>query len=492
MQNSIDQLAIEPPEFVARAKTFLADLRSHYWLDGGRLAVAHAGLKEEMIGRGSPAVRDFALFGETTGETDEFGLPVRLDWAANYRGKTTIVYGHTPTPEAEWVNNTICIDTGCVFGGKLTALRWPERELVSVPAAAGLCPSPCARSPRPRTFKPHRRKPTNLLDAADVLGRRWIDDEPDRAASRSPEENAAAALEAMSRFAIAPQWLVYLPPTMSPVETSAREGWLERPEEAFAFYRERGQREVVLRGEAHGLARMPRCSAATLTWRGGGSGSPRARAARSGPGPVEPFSLSAVETEALLARLRAACDMAGLWEELETDWLLFDAEIMPWSAKASALIEQQYAPVAAAGTRGTGSGAFGGGARGVARRASRGPSRTSGGRAWSGSGPTRKAWRPYVWPVQALDDLKLAPFHLLASEGATHFDRDHRLAHGDRRAARDDRRRQCRGDALADAGARRRSGLRRGSVVVGDADGLRAARAWSSSRASSSLAAPRG
>src|SRR5260370_17295366 len=88
-----------------------------------------------MQGRASGAVRDFALYGETTGETDEFGLPIRYDWAAEYRGKAMLVYGHTPVPEAEWLNNTINIDTGCVFGGKLTALRYPERELVSVPAA---------------------------------------------------------------------------------------------------------------------------------------------------------------------------------------------------------------------------------------------------------------------------------------------------------------------------------------------------------------------
>ena len=81
-------------------------------------------------------MRDFALFGETTGETDEFGLPVRYNWAAEYRGRASVVYGHTPVPEPEWLNRTINIDTGCVFGGRLTALRWPEKELVSVPARA--------------------------------------------------------------------------------------------------------------------------------------------------------------------------------------------------------------------------------------------------------------------------------------------------------------------------------------------------------------------
>jgi protein phosphatase len=69
-------------------------------------------MKEEMQGRGSARVRDFALYGETTGETDEFGLPIRYDWAREYRGQAMVVYGHTPVPEPEWLNRTVNIDTG--------------------------------------------------------------------------------------------------------------------------------------------------------------------------------------------------------------------------------------------------------------------------------------------------------------------------------------------------------------------------------------------
>ncbi|MEO1722158.1 MAG: AAA family ATPase, partial [Pseudomonadota bacterium] len=123
------------PAFRKQVTEFTYDLRSHQWLAGGDLVVAHAGLKEEMHGRGSAAVRSFAMFGETTGEIDEFGLPVRLEWAREYRGHADVVFGHVPVREAEWLNSTLDIDTGCVFGGKLTALRWPERETVSVPAA---------------------------------------------------------------------------------------------------------------------------------------------------------------------------------------------------------------------------------------------------------------------------------------------------------------------------------------------------------------------
>ena len=142
---------IAGPDDRSKLASFLDGLVSHYVLDGGELVVAHAGLREEMHGRGSGAVREFCLYGETTGETDEFGLPVRYNWAAEYRGKATVVYGHTPVPEPEWLNNTVNIDTGAVFGGKLTALRYPEREFVSVACSPRIfCADPAHRSPRQR------------------------------------------------------------------------------------------------------------------------------------------------------------------------------------------------------------------------------------------------------------------------------------------------------------------------------------------------------
>ncbi len=421
LQDSIDQLAREPPEFSAKVKTFLDDLRSHYWLDGGRLAIAHAGLKEEMIGRGSPAVRDFALFGETTGESDEFGLPVRLDWAAAYRGKTALVYGHTPIPEAEWINNTICIDTGCVFGGKLTALRWPERQLVSVPARRAYA-QPVRRPAPANPELTGQAQADHLIDYADVSGRRWIETSLMR---RIPiaHANAAAALEAMSRFAIAPQWLIYLPPTMSPVETSKLEGWLERPEEAFAFYRERGQSALLLEEKhmgSRGIIAVCRDDLVARRRFGAQTSETGAIWTRTG----RPFFTDRAMTAAILERLRAAADSAGLWDELNADWLLLDAEIMPWSAKASSLIEQQYEPVAVSGRAGLAA---------AVDAASRAAARGAPLQAFAAKLAQRRdkvdlyarTWRPYAWPVNSVDDLKIAPFHLLASEGAVHFDKDH-------------------------------------------------------------------
>ncbi len=172
-----------------------------------------------------------------------------------YRGKAMVLYGHTPVPEPEWVNNTLCLDTGCVFGGRLTALRYPEREIVSVPAervyyeparpfpvnpTAGAAPQPAQREP-------------DVLDIGDVTGRRVIETAYQRRIGVR-EENAAAALEVMSRFAIDPRWLLYLPPTMSPVATSARPDLLEHPDQAFDAYRAEGVEPGGVRGEAHGLA----------------------------------------------------------------------------------------------------------------------------------------------------------------------------------------------------------------------------------------------
>ena len=421
LQQTIDQLEGESRGLKEALPAFLESLRSHYWLDGGRLAVAHAGLKEEMIGRGSGAVREFALYGETTGEIDEFGLPVRADWASAYRGKTTVVYGHTPVPQAQWVNNTLCIDTGCVFGGKLTALQWPERTLVEVPAKQVWC-EPMRPLQSPNDLRSAQAQADDLLDMEDVSGRRWIETEL-RGRVVVAEENAAAALEVMSRFALAPQWLAYLPPTMSPSETSALDGWLERPEDAFAHYRERGVAQVVCEEKHMGsraviaLCRDAGAAAARFDARPEQTGAIWTRTGR-------PFFAETAVAEALLSRLREAVAAVGLWDELSTDWLLLDTEIMPWSAKAGSLIEGQYAPVAAAAKAGLSMAT-----EALARAASNGAPTQDLAVRFADRGRRAnlyaKAWEPYVWPVEDVDDLKVAPFHLLASEGRVWFDQDH-------------------------------------------------------------------
>jgi protein phosphatase len=245
LAETLEQLDPEPQELRQQAHEFLDGLVSHAVLDDGKLVVAHAGMKQAYQGRSSGRVRDFALYGETTGETDEFGLPIRGQWTSDYRGDAAVVYGHTPVAEPEWLNNTINIDSGCVFGGKLTALRWPERELVSVSARrayyASVKPFLAPEDAGPAS---EQDRPALLLDVEDVAGKRIIQTRLTRTITVR-EENAAAALEVMSRFAMDPRWLVYLPPTMAPTATSMRPDLLEHPESAFAEYRSEGVPLVI-------------------------------------------------------------------------------------------------------------------------------------------------------------------------------------------------------------------------------------------------------
>ncbi|QCW52520.2 polynucleotide kinase-phosphatase [Nocardioides dongxiaopingii] len=340
---SLEQLAAEPADVRAAALSFMDGLVSHYVLDGGRLVVAHAGLKEAYHGRSSGRVRSFALYGDTTGETDELGLPVRYPWAQEYRGAAAVVYGHTPVPSAEWVNNTICLDTGVVFGGALTALRYPERELVAVPAEREWYAPVRPLAAEGATGAETPRVPGTLrLD--DVAGTRWL--ETTRAGRvKVPEENAAAALEVMSRFAVDPRWLVHLPPTMAPAPTSSVEGYLEHPSEAFAAYARAGVTHVVCEEKHMGsraIAVVCRDAAVAARRFGLDDGTSGAVHTRTG----RPFFPDRAQHEALVARVRDA--VAPLFDELDTDWLALDGELLPWSAKALGLIRDQYASVGAA------------------------------------------------------------------------------------------------------------------------------------------------
>ena len=421
LAETIAQLEAAPPELSRRAESFIDGLVSHYMLDDGKLVVAHAGLKETLQGRGSGAVREFALYGETTGETDEFGLPVRYNWASEYRGRAIVVYGHTPVPAPEWLNRTICVDTGCVYGGALTALRYPELELVSEPARAEYCPP--SRPLRPAPEKSAQQEHDDLLDLADLLGRRSLQTRL-RPNLSIAAEYSSAALEVMSRFAVDPRWLIYLPPTMSPSETSERPGLLEHPAEALAYYRgadigtvvceqkHMGSRAVVI------VARSP----TALRRRfgidpGDGLGVVYTRTGR-------PFFGDPALEQALLARVAAAATTADLWSALDTDWLCLDVEVMPWSVKAQSLLRSQYAPTAAAGEA-----ALAASVAALATAAARGAD-VAGLLAEQHSRlermlKYRAAYRHYCWPVASIADLRVAPFHLLASEGRAHVDQNH-------------------------------------------------------------------
>jgi protein phosphatase len=431
LAETLAQLAQQEPDFVAQAEKFCDGLVSHIVLDDGRLVVAHAGLKEAYHGRASGRVRSFALYGDTTGETDEYGLPVRLPWANDYRGQAVVLYGHTPTLEPEWVNNTMCLDTGCVFGGKLTALRYPSREVVSVPAER-VWYEP-AKPFLGATAAPVRG-PDDLA-ITDVLGKRVVDTRlSGRVGVR--EDNAAGALEVMSRWALEPSWLLYLPPTMAPCAASATGDLLEHPQSAFDAYRAAGIAEVMCEEKHMGSRAVALvCATSEVAARrfgasDGRTGVVHTRTGRSFFGPDL--------TEQLLAGLRAAISQAGLWDELATDWILLDCELLPWSAKAEHLLRLQYAAVGAAArsalpaavdvlqqaaARGSDVGAV------LARTTARA----------ANAAAFTASYRRYVWPTDGLDGVQVAPFQVLASESVTYSDRDHgwHLAIADRLVAAD-------------------------------------------------------
>ena len=417
LAETLEQLAAEPPEFTERVRSFIDGLVSHSVLDDGALVVAHAGLREEMHNRQSGAVRSFALYGDTTGETDEYGLPVRYPWAEEYRGGAAVVYGHTPVPEATWLNNTICLDTGCVFGGKLTALRWPERELVSVDAHEQYW-----EPTRPLTAAAASREPLDLA-LSDVVGTLRIETGLGRTITIR-EGNSAAALEVMSRFAVDPRWLLYLPPTMAPCATSTRDGTLEHPDEAFDAFRREGVTRLVAEEKHMGSrAVVIVCRDDEVATRrfdvptGSNGGVVLTRTGRRF------FDDNAVEL-ALLDKARAAITAAGLWDELDTDWLALDAELLPWSAKAGELLTRQYAPTGAAATA-----MLPVATHLLAQAAERGVELDGLGDCTATRADLAQryvaAYRNYCWPVRSVDDLRLAPFVVLAGEGAVHATKPH-------------------------------------------------------------------
>lgn len=433
---TVQQLEAQPEEFRNSVAAFIDSLVSHYVLDGGKLVVAHAGLKAQLQGRGSGRVRQFCLYGETTGETDAFGLPVRLNWAEEYRSAALVVYGHTPSIQVQELNNTICVDTGCVFGGKLTAYRYPEGETIQV-AALQQYYEPA----KPLDYDMQQQG--DMLNIRDVLGKRVISTRLYRSITVQ-EANAAAALEIMSRYAADPHWLVYLPPTMSPCETSGLGEYLEHPLEAFEYYRSRGVKSVVCEQKHMGsravivLCRDNQTAKERFGVTDGTAGLIYTRTGRH----FFDYSQQALENT-ILDRLRGALTSSGFWQTYSTGWVCLDAELMPWSAKAQKLLIEQYAPTGRAGRDGLRN------AVATLEQAVQLQQDTFAVDDFTSGqnmdiqavlatfrqrreslGQYTDAYRQYCWPVESVEDYRIAPFHILATEGKVWSGENH-LTHMD-------------------------------------------------------------
>ena len=416
---TVSELEKTSEAFRKRVLDFIWDLRSHAWLADGKLVIAHAGLKEDMHGRGSGHVRNFAMFGETTGEVDEFGLPVRLEWARDYRGKADVVFGHTPMAEAEWLNHTMCIDTGCVFGGKLTALRWPERETVSVPAKTqyAIPAKPLDADQSLSAQQDHDR----LLYFDDYATKMRIETRF-RSTLQIPEENSLAALEVMSRFAVDPRWLIYLPPTMAACPTVPEGPFLEHPDQAMNHFASRGVTDLVVEEKHMGsraLLVIAKDADTAMTRFGVEDGKAGVIYTRTG----RPFFKDESEEAAVVARIGKAMQSAGLWGELQTDWVLLDAELMPWSAKAQDLLKRQYLPTVTA-AKSSASALLeaiskAGEIDGLDALSARAETQ------FSNAELMGQTIDGYCWAAGSIEDYRIAPFHILASAGKVHADQPH-------------------------------------------------------------------
>ncbi|MCW5822149.1 MAG: polynucleotide kinase-phosphatase [Cyanobacteria bacterium TGS_CYA1] len=429
LKETLEQLEHESEEFKRSIDVFMDKLIGHYVLDDGKLVVAHAGMKEEFQGRSSGRIRDFALYGETTGETDEYGLPVRYNWAGEYRGKAMVVYGHTPVPEAEWTNKTICIDTGCVFGGKLTALKYPEKELFSVPAkkvyyepAKPFLPVAGETDSSAPEQVSEKRSSYDLLDINDVSGKRIINTELLKKITIK-EEYSAAALEVMSRFAVDPRWIVYLPPTMSPTETTREPNLLEHPLEAFEYYKKNGIQTVMCQEKHMGsravviVCQNENAAKTAFGIENEGQGICYTRTGRR-------FFNDLELERKFIAHIAARLEHADFWKEFDTDFVVLDCELMPWSAKAQELLRDQYAAVGASADA-----ALNMVLPVVSMGAKRHPELLELEEKFAMrkvcSDKFRQAYAKYCWNVESMDDLRLAPFHILATSKNVHTDKSH-------------------------------------------------------------------
>ena len=402
----------------AEASTFIRSLPSHYVLDRGRLVAAHAGMTAELQLRSSIEVREFGLYGATTEESDADGRPARHNWAGDYRGHAVVVYGHTPTARPEWVNNTICIDTGCVFGGRLTALRWPERSIVEVKAAKVYAePPPAMQTAAAAPGLSAQQDSDAVLDIKEVTDRLSVHTSL-MGKVKVKREQTAAALESMTRHAIDPRWLIHLPPTTAAPKASNRAGMLEHPDEPFAYYRRRGVSTVVCEEKHMGsraifvLARNKEKALRTFGITNDNAGVAYTRTGRR-------FFTDPAMEAAVLEQVRTTVQQAHDWE-----WCCLDTEVMPWSVKGRDLIANHYAPVAAASRMGLNEAT-----------------------AWLKKADERdpahrpllerfrcklemaqgydRAYRWYSQPVDSIKDVKIAPFHVLATDQGVHWDKSH-------------------------------------------------------------------
>ncbi|GGF83813.1 polynucleotide kinase-phosphatase [Paenibacillus albidus] len=399
-----------------KLKRFLLSAPGHllFCRDGvRRLVVTHAGIRDEYIGKQSKRIQDFCRYGDTEFTAGQ-SAPVRKEWYVHHNSGEIIVWGHDPRPYPAVVKNTVNIDQGVVFGGALTAYRYPEQQFISVKAHRDYAAdpdSPLIRWERGRFSPPNLRKfvdgyavQTDLYGEVKVRG-----------------ELVKAALDTVSHYTIPLEELVYLPPTMSPPpDVAADEAYLEHPREAIAYFRAQGVQTMVaekkhmgsrailllFRDEQAGQAYVGRPTLGTIYTRTGRA-----------------FFDAKTEAE-VLGKLNADLRAAAYFDHNDTDLVLLDAEIVPWNLKARELISAQYAHVAEAAVMDREQ------LLGKLREAEQDGREVT---EWiaemeeklQSAQTFREAFQKYCWDVDGLEGIRIAPFHTLAHSNRTFFGETH-------------------------------------------------------------------
>jgi polynucleotide kinase-phosphatase len=397
-------------------KELLLQAKSHYIIrkNGVNAVVAvHAGIKDHYIGKQSPRISDFCRYGDSEG-LDESGKPIRKDWTVSHKSSELILWGHDPKPQPLLVNNTLNIDQGVVFGGSLTAYRYPEKQFVSVKAKqdyANVPDNPLKEWERKRLAAPNIMK---FLEGYSVLTEQYGE-------IRIYDDGVKPALDDLSHFTLPLEDIVYLPPTMSPTpKPSGLEEYLEHPQEAFEYYQANGVDKMVVEKKhmgSRGILFLFKNQEIAKEYVGREMlGTIYTRTGRA-------FFQKELQ-EKVVSALNQDLVKSGYFEKYNTDFVLLDAEILPWNLKAKDLILNQYAHV------------------GEMALLDRYKLKNSLQQALD-SGKDVLSWvqendagidnakvfnevyQKYCWETEGMEGIQIAPFHTLAHSSETFFDRPH-------------------------------------------------------------------
>ncbi|MEH6904838.1 polynucleotide kinase-phosphatase [Neobacillus drentensis] len=395
-------------------RDLLLEAKSHYVIqkNGVNVAVAvHAGIKDHYIGKQSPRISDFCRYGDTDG-IDDRGKPIRKDWSIAHQSSELILWGHDPRTQPILVNNTLNIDQGVVFGGNLTAYCFPERKLVSVKAKADYANVP--DNPL-KELESKRLAPPNIakfLDGYSVLTEQYGE-------IALYADSTKSALDDLSHYTLPLEEIVYLPPTMSPTpKPSSLPGYLEHPSDAFNYYQANGVDTMIVEKKHMGsrsILFLFKNKQVAKEYIGRETlGSIYTRTGRA-------FFKKELE-EQILQVLNE--DLSSYFEKYNTNFVLMDAEILPWNLKAKELIMNQYAHVgemalfdrsklreqlmkAAANGKDVGS--------------------------WLDETDEKihnalvfnEVYQKYCWETEGLAGIQIAPFHTIAHSNETFFSQPH-------------------------------------------------------------------